>query len=532
MKDANDVLRAYGADRLREAFDSSIASSGELSNNSGGAQSAESAGDMWRTPTPIVSRLPAVEPFIPQLLPSVLGDYVMDVADRQQAPPDFAAVASICGLAAVLGNKVLIRPKQHDDWAVTPNLWGAIIGRPSAMKSPAMRSALAPVHAIQDQMREAWEGGLSSKAVDDALAALSAKDTKKKAEKAIRTGDREQARSLLGDLSDGKDAKPPCPRLIVNDATVEKLGELLNENPRGLLLIRDELAGFLARMESEEYQSERAFYLEAFNGDGRFVYDRIGRGTVHIDNCTVSMIGGLQPTRIAPLVRAALAGTNNDGLVQRLQMVVWPDDLGSWSWVDRSPDLRASLAYEDTFNSLHAIDMAESGRPAILRFSSDAQAMFRGWMTEIQAEARSGALSSALESHILKMPKTVASLALIFELVDGGRVEVGQAAARRALGWADYLRSHASRVYAAGEVMAENGARLIVERRDQLPGQFTPRDIQRKAWAGLGDRDVVQVSIDMLVGTYHCREVSVGAGPQGGRPSQLYCWNPHLIAKG
>jgi Protein of unknown function (DUF3987) len=493
---------------------------------------AESIADMWRAPAPIVSTLPLVESFIPQLLPPVLGDYVMDVADRQQAPPDFAAVAALCGLAATLGNKVRIRPKQHDDWEVTPNLWGAIIGRPSAMKSPAMRSALGPVYAIQDQMREAWEGGLTSNAVDDALAALSAKDTKKKAEKAIRTGDREQARSLLSDLSDGENAEPPCPRLIVNDATVEKLGELLNENPRGLLLIRDELAGFLARMESEEYQSDRAFYLEAFNGDGQFVYDRIGRGTVHIEKCTISMIGGVQPTRIAPLVRAAIAGTNNDGLVQRLQMVVWPDDLGSWSWVDRSPDLKASLAYEDAFKSLHAIDIGETGTPAILRFSSDAQAMFRGWMTEMQSEAHSGALSSTLESHILKMPKTVASLALIFELVDGGRVAVGEVAARRALGWAEYLRSHAGRLYAAGEVMAEHGARLIVERRDQLPGQFTARDVQRKAWAGLGDRDVVQASIDMLVSTYHCREAAVGAGPQGGRPSQLYCWNPYLPAKG
>jgi cytochrome bd-type quinol oxidase subunit 1 len=72
---------------------------------------------------------------------------------------------------------------------------------------------------------------------------------------------------------------------------------------RGLLLIRDELPGFLAKMESEEFQSDRAFYLEAFNGDGQFTYDRIGRGTVHIENCTLSIVGGVQPSRIAPLVR-------------------------------------------------------------------------------------------------------------------------------------------------------------------------------------------------------------------------------------
>jgi Protein of unknown function (DUF3987) len=99
-------------------------------------------------------------------------------------------------------------------------------------------------------------------------------------------------------------------------------------------------------------------------------------------------------------------------------------------------------------------------------------------MTEVQTEARSGKLCSILESHLLKMPKTVAALALIFELADGGRGAIGSVATARALDWADYLRSHAARLYSAGSVMAENGARL--KRRAQLPECFTARDVQRK----------------------------------------------------
>src|SRR5438105_5495163 len=89
-------------------------------------------------------------------------------------------------------------------------------------------------------------------------------------------------------------------------------------------------------------------------------------------------------------------------------------------------------------------------------------------------------LSSVLESHILKMPKTVAALALIFELADGGRGAIGSVATARALDWADYLRSHATRLYSAGSVMAENGARLIIERRAQLPECFTARNVYQK----------------------------------------------------
>jgi hypothetical protein len=486
----------------------------------------------WPKPLPIVSMLPSVLPFDPDMLPPVIGDYVLDIADRQQAPPDFGAVAAMCGLSAVLGNKVRIRPKQHDDWQVTPNLWGAIIGRPSAMKSPAMRSALGPVYDLQDKMREAWEAGLESSAVDEALAKLSNKDRNRRAEKAIKAGDGVEARAILGDLGVEQPEDPTCPRLIVNDATVEKLGELLNENPRGLLLIRDELAGFLAHLESEQYQSDRAFYLEAFNGDGRFTYDRIGRGTVHIANCTVSMIGGVQPTRIAPLVRAAIRGTNNDGLIQRLQLAVWPDDVGSWSWVDRAPDLKAKLSYEGAFQRLHGLDLGDRDQPAVLRLTAEAQAMFKGWMTEMQIEARSGKLCSPLESHILKLPKAVASIALIFELIGGGRVAVGEAALARALSWADYLRSHANRLYGAGDTMAENGAKLLVERRHQLPERFTARAVRRKAWAALAGRDAVRAAIDMLISTHHCREMVEGPSPQGGRPSRFYLWNPALVQRG
>ena len=111
----------------------------------------------WPAPQPIKSTLPAVEPFISELLPDVIAKYVMDVADRQQAPADFVAVAAMCGIAAVIGNRFRIRPKEHDDWEIVPNLWGAIVGRPSAMKTPAMQAALAPLYAIQNDLRKTWE---------------------------------------------------------------------------------------------------------------------------------------------------------------------------------------------------------------------------------------------------------------------------------------------------------------------------------------------------------------------------------------
>ncbi|WP_329957926.1 DUF3987 domain-containing protein [Bartonella sp. 220B] len=90
---------------------------------------------------------------------------------------------------------------------------------------------------------------------------------KKQASKTLLKGVLEAARALLSETQDNE--QDDCiSRFIVNDTTVKKLGELLNENPRGLLMIHDELSGFLTNMERREYQTERAFYLEAFYRDG------------------------------------------------------------------------------------------------------------------------------------------------------------------------------------------------------------------------------------------------------------------------
>ena len=112
--------------------------------------------------------------------------------------------------------------------------------------------------------------------------------------------------------------------------------------------------------------------------------------------------------------------------------------------------------------------------PAVFSFSDEAQDLFREWMTELQTSARSGKHPPALESHMLKMPKTIASLALYSLSWSMGDEEPSAlVAAARAFDWSDYLQTHATRLYTSGSVLAENGARLILARRDHLPTPFT-----------------------------------------------------------
>ncbi len=475
-------------------------------------------------PQPLPELRPAVLPFLPDMLPEAIRDYVFDVAERQQSLPDFVAVTAIVGLSGLLGRKASICPKQLDSWCVVPNQWGAIIGRPSAMKSPSMREALRPLWEFEKQAAQEYQEAQQKYKEECVLLDLEANNAKIKAKEALKKNNREAARELLRIMD--SIVPPVRHRLIVNDPSVEKLGELLNENPNGLVFVRDELSGWLANLNREEYQSARAFYLECFDGNGRYVYDRIGRGTIEIESCTLSIIGGIQPSKISILVRDATRGIVDDGLIQRFQLAIWPDDIGSWRWIDRTPNQEAKRKYDRVFATLHNLDlMGVDGEPRQFRFTSEAQELFIQWMKKTQDIARNPETHPILESHILKMPQTIAGLALLFEIIDGGRDAVGVAATLRALSWADYLLSHAKKLYSIATNFSLDSAKLILERKKKLPNPFSVRDIQRKGWSGLDSVKLINESLAWLVDYGWLRRETISSEDTNGRPKVAYYWN-------
>jgi hypothetical protein len=222
-------------------------------------------------------------------------------------------------------------------------------------------------------------------------------------------------------------------RYVTHDATVESFDRLLTENPRGLLVLRDELAGWLMTLSKPGREGDREFFLEAWNGTGSFTRDRIGRGTVHIEAVTLSILGGIQPGKLQPFVEDALSGRrNDDGLLQRPQLLVWPEDPGPWAapegWLDKSLRDQAfeSFSRLDEMGDLMRV-AARMGQVAgiseesipYLRFSPKAQELFDAWRAGLETRLRSKELAStpAFEAHIAKYRSLMPSLALIFHLL-------------------------------------------------------------------------------------------------------------------
>jgi len=270
--------------------------------------------------------MPSVLPFESYMLPDPVRPFVDDIADRLQCPPDFPAMATLVVMGSVIGRRCGIRPRRKDDWTVVPNLWGGVVGRPSQMKTPAIKVPLLLLQRLEVKAHQYFEADELEYEKEDMLSKAMKSDIEKKLKVAISKG--ENTAPILTMLDDCRSDAPVRERFITNDATVEKLGEILRDNLAGVMVFRDELMGLLYSLEKDNQQGARAFYLEAWDGTGRFTYDRIGRGTVEIESATVSVFGGIQPGRLEPYVRRAVdGGMDNDGFMQRFQLLVWPNSL-------------------------------------------------------------------------------------------------------------------------------------------------------------------------------------------------------------
>ena len=486
-------------------------------------------GEAWPEPKPLPSGLLPVASFDPDYIPASLGSWVADIAERMQAPPDFVAIPAVVALASTLGRKVAVRPQAKTDWMEVPNLWGCIVGRPGALKSPAMAEALKPLNRLEAETRKDNEEELKSYNVEVAAHKLRQEEGQKAARAAIKSGSRDVADLI--DLDEPE--KPAARRYIVGDTTYEKLGEILVDNPNGILAFRDELVSLLKTLDREEHINARGFFLTGWNGTSGYPFDRIGRGSSYIDAVCISLLGSTQPGRISEyLSRVTKDSAGNDGLIQRFALLVWPDDTGTWREVDRYPDTAARTTAWDTFTRMNLLLPEQVGATkgeydAIPSLGLDeaARGLFREWRGDLETRLRSGGMHSALESHLAKYRKLVPTLALLNHLADGGNGPVGHKAVLRAVAFSEYLETHARRAYGSVTVVEAATARSIMARigKGDLKDGFTARDIQRHDWSNLSDKEQIGAGLDLLD---DLGWIKSSKSNTGGRPKTTYTINP------
>ena len=512
---------------LDESEVESIATS--ISRYAPGQPAVVNSGD-WPEPQSLGSELLPVEPFSLEFVPSSLRPMIDDISERMQAPPDFSAAGAVVSLAGCVNRRGAIRPKRLDTWEVIPNLWGMIVAPPGFLKSPNLNEVTRPLVSVEELWRETYKQASSDHESELETAKLRRQAWSEAYKRALKKKDQP-----LPVAPDDSIQTPAQKRLLIGDATFEKLHEILSENPAGVLSVRDELVGWLGELQKPGRESERGFYLQAWNGAGGFSVDRIGRGTVYVPHVCLSLIGNIQPTRLRSYLREALTGgASDDGLLQRFQILVWPDVQRSWKNIDRVPNHTAILAVEKIFTTLANLS---ADVPIVLRFSAEAQQLFDAWRTELEAKVRGeGNLHPALIAHLSKYRSLLPSLAGLFELADiaagggdlSGEVSISLDHARQAAAFCHYLETHARRAYGCMVSPEMAAARELARHLSagDLPDTFTTRDVYRRGWSGLTQPEQARKALELLADSEWVRQLEPTPSVTGGRPTETWQINP------
>jgi hypothetical protein len=474
----------------------------------------------WPKPQKLPGELRPVLELNPDWLPEVLREGCMDIAERLSCPLDYVAIPAIVGAGTALGNTVGILPKEFDDsWVVHAGFWGGIVGSPGSMKTPALIASLKPLHHLEERAAHQYKLDY----------------VQYKSDKAIFD-------KAMADFKSGKSTaypveptKPVKTRYIVNDVTYQALGEILAENPRGILALADELSGLLQSLDTPGQEAARGFYLSGWGGQGTYTFDRITRDSITLTRYQLAVFGGFQPDRIKAYVRQSQSGSSkNDGLLQRFQLLVWPDLSGEFSLVDRPANKQALIRMFQAITSLQQLNatriagavMNNSG-VQLMHFDKDAQELFNTWYQENETMLRTGSLSPSEHSHFAKYRSLVPGLALLFHLLNGHQDLVRKDNLQTALQFARYLKSHAKRTYGSVNGLDSAPAKALARKllEGKLVDDFTQRSVLHKGWAGLSNKDAVLLAVNALVEhnwlTEHLSENS-------GRKTTIYKINPRI----
>ena len=499
--------------------------------NNGGS---EPKGAPWLEPAPLEDHLLPVLSLGVEMIPQALEGWLSDIALRMQCPLDFLAPAAIAMFGSLVGAMCRIRPKANDNWEEVPNFYGGVVAPPGAMKTPAMSAVFSVIGHLEAEAWKAYAEAKKEYEID------LAKYKRKRADLEAKLGGDDDAEDELRELTEPEE--PVWRRFRTSNATIEKHHEILAKDPRAGFSVPEELMGLLSQWDVTGHERDRSFFLQGYNGKDPYPIDRAGRGTVWVKNLCLSVFGGIQPALLAKY----LEGLRVDGMISRFQLLVYPDPIISWEYVDLKPDSGARdrilviaerLAYTD-FRDCGADEDEEGNR--FFRFDGEAQELFKAWITELET----GKLSNkdgdpAVLQHLAKQRGLMPKLALTFHLIEvmhsgasSGRIPVRHA--EMAVRWCKYLESHARRIYGLAKNPSMQSAIALGRKLSEckLKDGFTVRDLCRKCWAGLATRELVVAALARLEEAHWVRGIEKPAGSQGGRPTVYYLINPAVAAAG
>src|SRR5215218_7216214 len=400
--------------------------------------------------------LPDPEEFPISALPLTVRLFVREAAASVGCPVDYLGLSTLAALSAAIGDTRRVAIKK--DWTEGPAIFGMIVGGPASKKTPAMNLALRPVRERQMALKAEYE--------------------RQKEEYKVACANYENAKKDDPGL-ERKPDKPKLGRTYADDTTVERLADILNENRRGLLIIKDELSGWLGSMNQYKQGgkgADRQFWLSAHTNQPVAVDRKSLDEPVIVARPFVSIVGGIQPE-----VLPDFGKDRGDGLIDRFIPAYPKPRVGRWSDDEISENVREE--YASTLGSLYKLRHAnddEDPFPSRVPMTSEAKALFVEEYNRLHDELEAPGFPQRLRPAWGKLEAYFARFALILAMTRVAELgSQGQTAIAERATWEDvagaakllaYFKNHVRRVY-TGLYGDHPSDRLAADLRDFLIGQ-------------------------------------------------------------
>jgi hypothetical protein len=421
--------------------------------------------DPWPTPEPLGDGHDA-PPFPIDALPEWIGAHVRQVAEELQLPPDLPAMLAITALsiACARNAEVVVR----GTWREPLNTYLATAMPPGAGKSPAVREMLACLDRYEAQL---IERSIPERDRTETRRAI----LEKEKAKAINAGD--TAGALVA--SDELRTLPRIvePRLMADDVTPEKLGEMLDDHGGRMAIVSTEGGVFGLMTGRYSDKSNLNVFLQAWSGDAIRV-DRIGRRSSIVLEPALSIGLTVQPSVIADLAdHPELAGR---GLTARF-MYSFP--LSNVGYRDMARDATMRPAVAEAYNA-KVVSIADGFDPqaarTVVTVTDEALELYTTWRQDMEDRCRPGGDLHHMTEWVTKLGSTGARLAGLLALANDTKV-VDADIMERAIAIGRYWEAHARVAHDiwGAEVDTHRAGKVLDWLAETQPERFSLRDVYR-----------------------------------------------------
>ncbi len=454
-------------------------------------------------------------PFPVDVLPATIAKFAEQVSRSIGCPTDFVGVPILVCAGAAIGNSRAVLLKKG--WAEGPRLYGGCVGNPGTAKSPAINAVVEPFTEAQLRFRYEWDAEME--------------------EHKIRLESWE-ATKREGKNPGPRPTAPKLRRVTASDTTVEALGGILSESPRGILLHRDELTAWSRSM--NQYRggkgTDRQFWLQAWSGQAVTIDRKNNPVPLMLPNPFVSVIGGLTPEMLTELMEEH---GRSDGSLERL-LIAWPEHMPTAPWTEDGVSQLAKDRWTKAVDWLLNLD-GDGTTPVILPMTRKAKTVWKQWIDSHNRETDEPNLLPSLQGTWSKMRGHCARLALIIQLLraacgEAKANEVDEVSVRAAIRLVDYFKSHAVCVHRYlvgrfGGLSADAYATITWAQRGGL-ATFSERDLWEDMRNRFGSREHMGKVLKELQGRGWIRSVRSQASKRTGRQkSPAYELNPTVLAQ-